>query len=213
MTTYKKLLFSAVALLFMPLITNAGPIGYNFSQGGFECFDGFSEDDDDICELFPDDFDLSIGGMFFGSDLDEDGFLSSDEGEVTGFMLEILVDDEVEFAIDIEDIEDGEFLLAYEIGSGFIDTEDEGILFLALLDDIIDDGFLYVAVGGDSFLPCESEEFCGLFAIGDIFGGDALAFATSELVAVSPKRVSEPGTLLLLGAGLIAMGLRRKRLP
>lgn len=225
MKRWKTIIFSATALLFMPFAGQADPIGYNFSQGGFVCFDELYENDSDSdsgepstpCDNVPDGAELSVEGMFFGEDLDEDGFLDSDAGELTGFMMALLVDDEVDFEIDIADVEDGDFFLSYELGSGIIgDNPDEAILFIALLEDFEVEVLLYLTAGIEEFiLSCELEGICGLVAFGDnddgFFGPDSLFFVTDELAQVSPKAVSEPGTLLLLGAGLIGIGLMRRR--
>ena len=69
MSKLRKILISSFFVaLIAPLSAQAAPIGYNFSQGGFE--EG-----------------ADVTGMFFGEDLNGNGQLSSANGEITDFMM------------------------------------------------------------------------------------------------------------------------------
>jgi len=215
----RSILVIAAALVFLaPFAVQADPIGYNFSQGGF-FFPDYDDDDSDY-EIET----ISVSGMFWGEDLDGDGTLAyffDDDGEfgseITGFMLELLVDGEVEFMIDVFDPDFAEeisfFGLVYDLDGGPLgDGLDEGI-GLGLFDFGDDDDappWNFYASGSGPLPGCADEDSDdeGEGAICGLLVDELISY---ELVTVTPKAVPEPGTLLLLGIGLLGVGITRRR--
>ncbi len=203
---WTRIITALAAALLVPFAAQADVIGYNFSHGGFGILNIQTGELEEIDE------EVVVSGMFFGSDDNEDGVLS--DFELTGFMMQILEDGEVDFTFDSSEADDFEFFLTYFLdGNGKIDEEDEGIGLAAYLDDDEEELLLYLAFGGDDgLLPCETLGICGLIGIGeDIFDPDGFYYATKEFAQVTPNSVAEPASLVLLGLGMLAFAFARRR--
>ena len=171
----KKFLF--ICLLLGASSSHAvpsGPLGFNFSQGGYTG-------------------GATVTGMFYGSDLDGNGQLSSFNGEVSGFMMNFSGNGLVSaFSLGVSDL----FGLVYDLNGGPL-----GDGFTLAVEGIgaTDGIFAYNAGPG----PTPNG--------GEVFGPTGGADFTTSLVSVTPKSAPEPGILALLAIGFVGFGLSRRK--
>ncbi len=179
MTRTRLTYVAFLAVLLSPMAANAGLIGFNFSQGGF-------------------DEGADVTGIFYGQDLDGNGQLSSFAGEITYFSMSFSGNSIVgAFSLGFLDL----FGLVYDLDGGDlgdgISLDVEGIGAFG--------GRYEYAAGPGPFGICGIGLDCAY-----VFDFDTGAETLSqELVLIS--RIPEPGTLALLGIGLLGMGLSRRR--
>jgi hypothetical protein len=140
-----------------------------------------------------------ITGAFSGVDLDGDGVLNSEEGEITSFALSFSGQEFIPaFTLALSDLT----RLIYSIGNatfgGDPANDQEGILAIG--------SFTYAAGPGPVDF-CLDNAVCGL-----IFAEDAPITSTAAITvseAVTPSPVPLPAPALLLMGGLAAMGALR----
>jgi hypothetical protein len=140
-----------------------------------------------------------ITGAFSGVDLDGDGVLNSEEGEITSFALSFSGAEFIPaFTLALSDLT----RLIYGIGNATLGgdpaNDQEGILAIG--------SFTYAAGPGPVDF-CLDNAVCGL-----IFAEDAPITSTGAITvseAVAPSPVPLPAPALLLVGGLAAMGALR----
>lgn len=176
-----KLLLAGL-LIFGPTAAFADPIGFTFEQGGFLDGDGVEG---------------IVTGKFLGIDSNDNGQLSSFDGEILDFMMSFSGNGLVgAFSLGLDDL----FGLVYDLDGGplgdGLSLDVEGIGAFGLF-------FGYVAGPGLGDV-CGIGVECSLVYDDNSFGESV----SGELVTV--RQVPEPGTLGLLGLGLIGMGVARR---
>lgn len=163
-----------VSVMLLAQSAVATPITYDFYQHGYS-------------------HQGVVSGFFSGSDLDNDGVLSSLNGEVTGFQLTFSRHNTALFSLDLDDL----IGLVYGLDGLLGDSQGEGILAFNW-------NSLFAAGPAVLGQTCGQGSLCAL-AIGPY----ALGITNQPLqVAV---RVPEPGTVVLLLLGVLGLIWVRRR--
>jgi hypothetical protein len=171
----------AAALLGLSAGAPATPLSYPFEQGGF-------------------DEGASITGSFSAEDLDSNGLVSLDDGEIFDFSLAFSGNSILQtFSLMFADLTYFVYNLDGAIGDLF---DDEGI-------DAGNGGFQYVAGPGSFFSDCGQGFDCA-FAGGPNVGEDAYSAGVIN-VALTSAQVPEPAAGALLLTGLLGTTLLVRR--
>jgi len=173
----------AAAFLGLSAGAQAAPISYTFEQAGF-------------------DEGAGVTGSFLAEDLDANGLVSLDDGEIFDFSLAFSGNSILQtFSLMFADLTYFVYNLDGAIGELF---DDEGI-------EAGNGGFQYVAGPGSFFTECGQGFDCA-WAGGPNAGEDAYSAGLID-VAMTSAQVPEPaaGALLLTGLLGTTLLLRRRR--
>lgn len=178
-TTLSLIALAAAAVL--PGAVQAAPLSYSFEQTGF-------------------DEGASVTGSFSAEDLDSNGVVSLDDGEIFDFSLNFSGNSVLEaFNLVFGDLTYFVYNLDGLLGELF---DDEGI-------DAANAGYQYAGGPGSFFTECGQGFDCA-WAAGPNAGQDAFS---AQLISVTldSTDVPEPAAGLLLLTGLLGTGLLLQR--